>query len=542
MKHFFKKYILLVLACMCTIIGTAQELKMVSFEKDLTDVTAHSTAVKDGNGDVCALIKVSLPVPNCEFDGNIVGKPEFRISEYWVYMTPLSKKLTIRCPGRETLNADFGTGVESMVTYHLNLSGYPDIAGSNVTADPGGNYLILDITPKTGLVVEVDGQVKPVEDGRMTDFFKYGMHRYIVKAEGYAPKEGTVTIGRGETTTVTIALESVMGTLSIRPTTGGATIKINGQTKGTGNWQGQLAPGIYRVDVEKNGYRSYSETVELAQRDNRTVSVPALTPIYGALNIGYKPIGSSIVIDGKTVGTTPSVISDVLIGKHSITISKEGYAPFNTSVDIAEGEITQLAGSLQVSQTNVSAPSTTGTSNTINGHEYVDLGLPSGLKWGTCNVGASSPSDNGDYYAWGETRVKSEYTEENCKTWKKSIGDISGNPDYDAARANWGGSWRLPSKKECEELKEKCKWTWTSQGGHKGYKVTGPNGKSIFLPAAGWRYGSSLIHAGGYGGYWSSTPYEGSTRRASNLNFSSSYRGVYWSSRYLGLSVRLVSE
>ncbi|MDE5784648.1 MAG: PEGA domain-containing protein [Prevotella sp.] len=542
MKHFCKKYIVLAIAWMCAIIGTAQELKMVSFEEDRNDLTARSTAVKDGNGDVCALIKVSLPVPDCEFDGNIVGKPEFRTSEYWVYMTPSSKKLIVRCLGRESLNVDFGTSVKSMVTYHLKLSGYPDIAGSNVTADPGGNYLILDITPKTGLVVEVDGQVKPVEDGQMTDFFKYGTHRYIVKAEGYAPKEGTVTIGRGETTTVTIALESVMGTLSIRPTTGGATIKINGQTKGTGNWQGQLAPGIYRVDVEKKGYRSYSETVELAQRDNRTVSVPALTPIYGALNIGYKPIGSSIVIDGKTVGTTPSVISNVLIGRHSITISKEGYAPFNTSVDIAEGETTQLAGSLQASQTNVSTLSTTGTSGTINGHEYVDLGLPSGLKWATCNVGASSPSDYGNYYAWGETTPKSEYTTTNCKTWNKTIGDISGNPQYDAACANWGGSWRLPSKAECEELSSKCTWTWTTQGGHNGYKVTGPNGKSIFLPAAGCRLGSSLGSAGDDGSYWSSTPYESTTQGAYDLYFSSSLRNVDWVDRGFGRSVRPVSD
>ncbi|MDE6722289.1 MAG: hypothetical protein K2J84_09125 [Bacteroidaceae bacterium] len=177
-----------------------------------------------------------------------------------------------------------------------------------------------------------------------------------------------------------------------------------------------------------------------------------------------------------------------------------------------------------------------------NGHAYVDLGLPSGIKWATCNVGASSPSDYGNYYAWGETTTKDTYTEENNKTWEKELGEISGNPEYDVARANWGGSWRLPSEAELEELLNKCTWTWMSQGGHNGYKVTGPNGNSIFLPAAGFRYGSSLSYAESYGFYWSSTPYESNTRDASALYFNSSNPNVGWYGRDDGQAVRPVSE
>ena len=177
---------------------------------------------------------------------------------------------------------------------------------------------------------------------------------------------------------------------------------------------------------------------------------------------------------------------------------------------------------------------------TINGHGYVDLGLS--VKWATCNMGASSPEDYGDYFAWGETRAKSEYTEENSVTWEKSFSDISGNSQYDAARARWGGSWRLPTKKEWGELKSKCTWTWTSQGGHRGYKVTGPNGKSIFLPAAGCRYGASFNYVGEYGYYWGSSPYESYTQCAYYLRFDSSNHGVYWDGRDCGRSVRPVSE
>ena len=187
--------------------------------------------------------------------------------------------------------------------------------------------------------------------------------------------------------------------------------------------------------------------------------------------------------------------------------------------------------------------------NEINGHEYVDLGLPSGLRWATCNVGASRPEYNGDYFAWGELEPKREYTEETYEHIKKgflginkyvALGDISGNAQYDAARSNWGGSWRLPTSGEMEELKENCTWTWTAQGGKRGYKVTGPNGNSIFLPAAGYRYGTSLDYAGGR--YWNSTPYGSDTDYAYYLYFNSSLQLVGWGYRYYGRSVRPVSE
>ena len=155
-------------------------------------------------------------------------------------------------------------------------------------------------------------------------------------------------------------------------------------------------------------------------------------------------------------------------------------------------------------------------SGTENGHDYVDLGLPSGLKWATCNVGASSPEEYGGYYAWGETTTKIEYTEENCLTSGKQMNDISGNAQYDAATANWGGNWRMPKSTELEELIENCTWTWITQNGVDGYKVEGPNGNSIFLPEAGSR--SGLSFNGNQTDYWSSTPIEDNNYRAYILN------------------------
>lgn len=180
------------------------------------------------------------------------------------------------------------------------------------------------------------------------------------------------------------------------------------------------------------------------------------------------------------------------------------------------------------------------TTGTLNGHEWVDLGLS--VRWATCNVRAFSPSGYGNYYAWGETKTKSSYTVDNSRTYEVSMSDISGNTRYDAATANWGSGWRMPTKKEFEELLNKCDWEWTIQGGRNGYKVTGPNGNSIFLPAAGWRLGTSLHYAGELGYYWSSTPSGSGTRYACLLNFNSGYLTVGWNDRYLGRSVRPVSD
>ena len=176
------------------------------------------------------------------------------------------------------------------------------------------------------------------------------------------------------------------------------------------------------------------------------------------------------------------------------------------------------------------------------GHEYVDLGLS--VKWATRNIGANSPEEYGQYFAWGETTTKAEYTEKNCTTYGKTMNDIAGNAQYDAATANWGGDWRMPTKAEMQELVNKCIWDWTTQNGVNGYKVTGPSGASIFLPAAGRRYGSSLYNAGNIGYYLSSTPYKNyDSSVAYFLGFDSSSHSMYnFGSRDFGRSVRPILE
>ncbi len=180
--------------------------------------------------------------------------------------------------------------------------------------------------------------------------------------------------------------------------------------------------------------------------------------------------------------------------------------------------------------------------NVINGYEYVDLGLPSGLKWAAYNVGATSAEEYGDYYAWGEIETKDSYTQQNSVTYGMPMEDISGDPQYDVARAKWGETWRMPTRDEQKELLDNCAWEWTSQNGVNGYLVTGTNGNSIFLPAAGYKENSSHTEMGEYGYYWSSTPQSNSNLGAYYLYMSESSKLSYYYARVAGQSVRAVSE
>ncbi len=179
----------------------------------------------------------------------------------------------------------------------------------------------------------------------------------------------------------------------------------------------------------------------------------------------------------------------------------------------------------------------------INGHRFVDLGLPSGLLWAETNLGADNPEDAGNYYAWGETGTKLTYVEGNSK-WYQVTRTDNLTAANDAATANWGRGVRMPTSEEFSELlnSANCRWTWTTLNGKTGYQVTSNlNGCKIFLPAAGHRYGDGLFRYGEFGSYWPSTPH-------SRYNFSyclcfySEFYSLYGFDRYFGRSVRPVAE
>ena len=194
--------------------------------------------------------------------------------------------------------------------------------------------------------------------------------------------------------------------------------------------------------------------------------------------------------------------------------------------------------------------------DTIPHHEFVDLGLPSGTLWATCNVGANAPEDSGDHFAWGETEPKELYSWENYKWCNGSYNSLTkyctdsryGNvdnkteldPEDDAATVNWGSSWRTPTRQQHEELMNSCNWEKTVVNNVNGFLVTGPNGNTMFLPAADYgEIGSNLNAVGSFGFYWSRTSDISDSHWAYILNFYTEAEGAY-GYRKSGFSVRPV--
>ena len=197
---------------------------------------------------------------------------------------------------------------------------------------------------------------------------------------------------------------------------------------------------------------------------------------------------------------------------------------------------------------------------TYNGHEYVDLGLPSGTKWATCNVGSSTPEGYGDYFAWGETSIKTKY---NLENYRYMYTDNSGNylyvtkyntnseygavdnltvlqPGDDAATAQWGSGWQIPTKAQWEELILNTTNIWTTKNGVNGRLFTSSNGGSLFLPAAGCHHGNGVHDTPYHGYYWSSSLYTDDSEYAWEFYFNSNSYMVKYFFRIEGFPVRAV--
>ena len=270
--------------------------------------------------------------------------------------------------------------------------------------------------------------------------------------------------------------------------------------------------------------------------------------------ITYMPNGGEgeVVVDTVVYGESYTI-------RWSVDIKKEGYCyTWNTDPD-GHGTDFYFGKIINAVTRNITLYAQWRAYDGIeNGYYYVDLGLPSGLKWAACNVGATAPEAYGNYYAWGETSTKSTY-DWNTYKWENESGFTKYNIDSrygtvdnktvleladDAAAVNWGGAWRMPTDAEWTELRENCTWTRTSD--YNGTGVAGrivtskTNGNSIFLPAAGYRHYDDLNRAGSYGYYWSSSLDTDHPNDAWAVYFYSSYEERSSYNRCYGYSVRPV--
>ena len=299
-----------------------------------------------------------------------------------------------------------------------------------------------------------------------------------------------------------------------------------------------------------------------------TCSVTVQTPTVSVTGVSLNKTSLSMTVgdtETLTATVTPSNATDKSVTWASsntsvATVSSSGVVTAKAAGTATITVTTNDGGKKATSLVTVNASAVDGSEND---HDYVDLGLPSGLKWATCNVGAAKPEDYGDYFAWGETSTKSVFSWTNYKF--RTSGDhesdvifskYNSNSGYgtvdnkttldlsdDAARANWGGKWRMPTKADFEELKSNCTCTWTIQGGINGYILTSKNNnRSIFLPAGGRWYESSLDDVGVKGSYWTSSLYSAYQYPfyAYFLLFNESYVTSNYHYRCQGRSVRPV--
>ncbi len=321
--------------------------------------------------------------------------------------------------------------------------------------------------------------------------------------------------------------------------TGSFTIEISGLTSATTYYV-----RAYATNSEGTSYGEQKTFTTLQYIQLPTVTTTIVTNVTSTDAMSGGNVtndgGASVTARGVCWSTSP----DPTINDNK-TLDGSGTGPFTSHLTNLTHSTTYYIRAYATNSEGTSYGEqkyfTTLSDGMINGHQYVDLGLSSGLKWATCNVGADSPEEYGGYYAWGETETKAEYTQGNSVTFGQQLNDISGNAQYDAATANWGGTWRMPTKDEIRELIYNCSWTPETQNGVDGFKVTGSNGNYIFIPASGYRDGSSsYIYGECY--YWSSTPHQYSSDYSYILYSDYEYQSEDMNYRYRGLTIRPVSN
>ena len=457
------------------------------------------------------------------------------------------------------------TSKPTVTTYPVTeISGTSAVCGGNVTSTGSSAIVARGVCWAThqNPTIEDDKTFDSVDTGSLftsnitglTEATTYYVRAYATNADGTSYGEervfrtlsspivstnavtdisyGTATCGGNVSSDggVSVTARGVCWSTSQNPTISDSkTTDGSGTGSFTSNITGLASGTTYyvRAYATNNIGTAYGETKQFVAINPPTVQTNSATNITttGATISGNVTSdgGANVTSRGFVYGTTISNLSQNIqngSGLGTFTSIPTGLAPNTTYYYKAYA--TNSAGT---SYGEVKQFTTISTTGTLNGYTWVDLGLPSGTKWATCNVGANTPEGSGNYYAWGETSTKYIY---NWSTYRYCNGDYNKltkyctNVEYgdngftdnlttlvtsdDAATANWGFGWRMPTPTDLYELKNNCTVTQTTYNGVNGRLFTGPNGNSIFLPAAGSR-GNELGGVGSYGIYWAKTIY-----------------------------------
>jgi formylglycine-generating enzyme required for sulfatase activity len=492
------KRLLIIVYMLIGVLILEAQISVSSFRLLETDLTAntHGTIEHDQNGEVAALIKVVTTQTGFTFDGGSLGivKTVQKPAEIWVYVPRGLKKITISHPQLGVLRDYYlPVSIASAKTYEMVL-----IAGevqTIVKQARTSQYVVFQLTPPNAFV-ELDGEVLATNEGTATKLMKFGTYNYRVQAPNYLPEAGNVTINDPKNKhVVNVALKPNFSSVTLN-VDGNAEIWVNGERKGTGSWTGNLGAGTYVFEAKKENHRdSYMSRDIIVTSEPQTITLQAPTPIQGEADINSSPAMADIYIDGKKVGQTPQMVSDLLVGQHQVRISKQGYNDFNSTLTVREGETSMLTAKLEKpkAEQNVTVSNPGMTSSA--GNMVITVGNVSftmvRVEGGTFQMGATgeqgSDADRDEkpvhkvtlspYYI-GETEVTQAL-------WEAVMGsnpsNFKGN-NRPVERVSWNDCQKFVQKLNQKTGREfrlptEAEWEFAARGGNKscGYKYSGSN-------------------------------------------------------------------
>ena len=352
--------------------------RVADFHQNPLDLTARNDQFKrtDDNGALYSIIKVTSDLPDDElksyvFDfGLMNSSTEIHQDdgELWVYVQKNAKTVTIRREGYATINKyDLGTTIASGATYEMRLS----VQAATVHVQ----MVVFRVKPATARAMvmvkdelkegpeEVFGMVD--ESGAVAKSLPFGSYTYRVAAENYYPSEGRFTLNnQAENHVEDVTLRGNFGNITLNAESD-ADIYVDGEKKGTRTWTGALKAGNHQVECRQANHKPTSQAITVAENETRTISLTPPSPITGTLSITSRPLGARILIDGKDYGETPRNIENLLVGRHVLEFTMNGYKPGSQNIEIKENIATILNLELEATTNEIDSKL---LDNNINSH------------------------------------------------------------------------------------------------------------------------------------------------------------------------------